>query len=483
MLRFALAPFVFAGALLAQDGPQASVRYTLECHGSGKGAAPAGRPEWRLRVRGEDLDLDQGPVTLVFEHWDDWKELDALYLDVTACDPAVESPLHPGNAMVISRPEDWDGTFEAEFRMIPLQAGSRVQQRWGRLPSWTEDYSLGESRSVFPKIYQDRGEVGGARSVQLVGPDGQPAASGWAGQHEPGQVLDVDPARGNTFLAFGEPERERRDLLHGWLEVLQYGGPPGLAGPVADLSATLASHIGKTLDAAPRDPCVVFVHGLGQGGMAADPGLIVGYGKDMPQGYVHSPYYRHHVAHEFYHQWLGIRIGADESIAWFHEGFTEYLSLWHLAAAGLVEPTWFAERIAELGQEALERSTWGEIPFAAPDVRWRDGDGPKETQAYKGGAMLAFAMDVELRRLGRSDLSALIRDLLAGESSAVDIERLKAWAGAQGLAGFWAKHVAGTERFEIAELLVAAGFRRRANDERWEDVETTAFLEAGRRQK
>ncbi len=476
MMRIALALLALAGSSFAQNGPQAAVRYTLELHSPGESALLIHRPEWRLRVQGERLDLDQGPAALVFEHWDDWKALDALYLDVIDCEPAVESALHPGNALVVSRPEGWDGSFDVEFRMIPLQAGSRVQQQWARLPSWTDGYSLGESRSVFPKVYQDRGEIHGTRSVQLVGPDGQPTASGWAGLHDPSQVLAIDPTRGNTFLAFGEPARERRDLLHGWLEILQYGGPPGVAGPVADLTATLASHIGKTLDATPPNPCIVFVHGAGQGGMAADPGLLVGYDRKMPEGYVHSPYYRHLVAHEFYHQWLGVRVRADESIAWFHEGFTEYLSLWHLVATGLVEPAWFANRIEELGKEARDRSTWGEIPFAAPGVQWRDGDGPRETQAYKGGAMLAFAMDVELRRRGRSDLSALVRDLLAAESGPVTLESLEAWARDQGLGTFWTKHVSGTERLEIAALLATAGFRRSASGERWEALETTAFL-------
>lgn len=474
MLRLLPLVLALASGLSAQAIPdvqgasQVEVHYALEFRVLEPAPPWSQRPEWHLRVQGQGLPTDQGPVCLVFEHWDDWKELDALYIDVLETAPSVGAPLHPGNALVLSQPAGWDGSFEVVFRMTPLLAGSRVQQRHGRLPFWTPSYSLGESRSVFPKVYLDRGEIGGARSVKLEGPSETPAASGWAGQHGSGQVLRLDPTRGNTFLAFGRPHaRAQRDLGSGALEVLQYGGREAVADPVADLCEALARHITSTLGDAPVDPSVVFVSDLGGGGMAADPGLIVGYSPDLPAGYVQSPYLRHHVAHEFYHQWLGIRIRADEAIAWFHEGFTDYLSLWHLAAAGLVTADWFAERVFELGEEAATRSTWGEIAFAQPGTAWRDGDGPRETQAYKGGAMLAFAMDVELRRQGRPGLPELIRDSLAMDAPHASLEQLESWSRNHGLGEFWENHVAGLQRVDVAALLVEAGFLRPEGGRPW----------------
>lgn len=75
-----------------------------------------------------------------------------------------------------------------------------------------------------------------------------------------------------------------------------------------------------------------------------------------------------------------------------------------MAASGLASREWFAERIATLHAEARGSAACGQVRFGDPDVGWRDHDGPRETLGYRGGALLAFQADVELRRQGRPGL-------------------------------------------------------------------------------
>jgi len=71
---------------------------------------------------------------------------------------------------------------------------------------------------------------------------------------------------------------------------------------------------------------------------------------------------------------------------------------WHVAASSLASREGFAERIAIMDAAARGSAVYGQVAFGDPDVGWRDHDGPRETLGYRGGALLAFHADVELRR-------------------------------------------------------------------------------------
>jgi len=457
------------------------IHYTLEfAPGGGHGLPLERRPEWLLRVSGTDLPVAEGAVTLVFDSWGDWREVDSLFLDVRSCRPAVDADLFPGNALVLQQPEDWDGSFEARFAIHPIRAGSEAQRRWGMLPTWSPSYSFGQTRNVFPKVYQDHGPTGGTRTVELRAPAGCPLASGWSGAQEKGRIeLELDPTEGNGFIAFGEPLASfDRRLSSGRLQVVQYGKAHLVAETVGEVVSRLAEGIGRATGHPPPDPLVVFVTDVGGGGMGADFGLVLGFTAQTPEWQAESPYYHHFVAHELFHWWLGSRIRGSEAITWFHEGFTEYFSLWHLAASGVITREWFAERILELGEEALNRSSWGQVAFADPEVNWRDGDGPNETMAYKGGAMLAFALDVELRARGEAGALLLIRDLLDEGDEPVSLARLGEWFEDHDLGELWEEYVADTNTLEIGELLQRIGYELEADREERRFTASGAELDA-----
>lgn len=402
------------------------------------------RPTWKLTMRGEGFDPADGAICLVMSSWGDWMEIDSLYLDLTHAQPAVEAAMFPGNAVVLHAPEGWDGSFEASFTLHPLLAGSTANRRYGMLPRWSPSYSFGQTRNVFPSVYQDAGKVDTDTEVTIRAPRGVPISTGWQGLTTDAQTLDLDPTEGNGFLAFGEPfSYERRTLAHGRLEVLQYGQAQKVTTQVADLVGKLAGSMADALSA-PSDPLIVYLSDVGGGGMGTDFGLVLGYEASTPDWQIDSPYYHHFVAHELFHHWLGSQVGGSESFTWFHEGFTEYFSLWHLASTEAIAPEWFWERLRELGDEAVERSSWGEVPFAGQEVNWRDGDGPNEVMAYKGGAMLAYMMDVRLRELGRPGALQMLRDFLEEDRGSVGLSELEDWWRAHELGELWDEFVADT---------------------------------------
>jgi len=456
------------------------VHYTLELVPGGEPGFPlTRRPEWRLRVSGTGLPVAGGAVTLVFDSWGDWREIDSLYLDVQRCEPAVDADLFPGNALVLERPEDWDGSFEVQFAIHPIRAGSRAQERWGMLPTWSPSYSFGQTRNVFPKVYQDHGPAGGVRSVELLPPTGGSVASGWGGPTRSGQKLELDPTEGNGFIGFGNPLAEAAyELPSGRLQVVQYGKAHVVAGTIGEILRRLVVDMGRAAGQEPPDPMVVFVTDIGGGGMGADFGLVLGFTADTPDWQAESPYYHHFVAHELFHWWLGSAIRGSEAITWFHEGFTEYFSVWHLAASGVITREWFAERILELGEEALNESSWGEVAFADPAVSWRDGDGPNEVMAYKGGAMLAFALDVELRDRGEPGALLLIRELLDRDVEQVSLSLLREWFEDHDLEEFWAEYVEGTDTLEVVERLERIGYEVEEEQERVRFIDPGEELDA-----
>jgi predicted metalloprotease with PDZ domain len=148
-------------------------------------------------------------------------------------------------------------------------------------------------------------------------------------------------------------------------------------------------------------------------------------------------------AHELFHIWLGgfIAPPEDESLVWCHEGFTQYLAMWHAVAAGLDEPDGFAERALSPEAEARSSRTFGRVAFADPSVCWRDGNGPDETLGYKGGATLALLADVERRRAGRAGLKELVAELLRA-GGPLSLAAIHDRMEALGLAEFYGRFVA-----------------------------------------
>lgn len=102
---------------------------------------------------------------------------------------------------------------------------------------------------------------------------------------------------------------------------------------------------------------------------------------------------------------------------------------------------------------------FGHLAFADPAVRWRDDNGPNETLGYRGGALLAFLADVELRRQDRSGLMQILADLLQAGDRPLTLPAIREWMRSPGLAEFYESYVAKpAELPEVEPVLREIGF-------------------------
>lgn len=423
--------------------------YRLESDGAG---------EWRVTVSGQGFDPAGGSISLDLDGWGEWREVDSLYFQLIAVEPAPDAlpptQLPPFELKSLT-PE---GGFRVQYTLRPTRLGSRAHGQHGLLPFRAPTYEMGQSRNVFLSVRQGSDPAPPA-TVELAPPEGVGSFSGWAGASAGAQKAAVDPSAWNGIFAFGQTRASRTyGLPTAPILVWQFGAAKDLTETVGLNVETLAAAMAEALQWPAPNPLHVFITDAGDGGMASEQGFIVNYRAATPDFHQFSPYFAQSVAHELFHNWLGIALPGREDIAWFHEGFTDYLALWFMAANGVCQRTWLADRLLELESAALTESALGQVAFADPSVAWRDGDGPLERMAYQGGALLAFRLDVELRAAGKPGLLALIADFLR-EGGPPSRERIRAWIEAQGLGGFYDKYLAGTALPETAQALELAGFR------------------------
>jgi hypothetical protein len=444
-------------ALAAPLAGQTTVHTTITFEPGADGRAPV----WDVRVEAEEL---EGDVRVQLEDWGEWSVVDALYVEWVSCAPPFAQDPPRGEVHAL---RDRERELSLHYRLHPTRIGSVAQERFALLPTWSPTYSFGFASNSVVELIVDGAPIEAQRTIELRAPEDLEIVSGFGEPSRGSQVTELDAPLGNALIAFGMPsaraEGEREGIR---VEVVQFGAGHDATESVLDTILGIAPAIERTTRRAARHPVRVLITDNHGGGTATDHGLRVGYTADTPEWQRDSYYFHQHVAHEFFHEWLGIHlVPADDSLVWFFEGFTDYCALWHVAATGRVTRDWFAERIGELEREARTRSALGSVAFADPGVRWRDGDGPHEVMAYKGGAALAFALDAELFASEKGRVTDLVADLCARESRSYSRDDLRAWFEARGLTEFWTRHVAGKHLPALGVDLARVGFDVRAAPE------------------
>lgn len=432
--------------------------------GSSGGAAVAYRlqydprataPLWRVELEAHGL---AGASELVLElaDWGEWLRLDDYYWRGVETDP----PLARGerrNELVLRPSEGWDGTLRVSYELPVVELASRARESFGLLPFRAASYTLGYSDNTLAGLSGEGLPEGLERTVEIVGPEGWTIASGYAPPARGRLRARLEPGFGNTAIAIGRPVDEARAAVGDVaVHVVQLGGPAGRAEPLAQLAGRYLRACTRSLGAPPPRPITLIASEPGFGGTRLDGAIVVG----CPSGFdpEQDAYTLHFLAHELFHDWLGgtLESAEGERMAWFWEGFTEYLSLWHLAREGIVSRAWFATRLLDYPADLAGNEHWGALAFADPSVDWRDP--AIEPLAYQGSALLAFALDVELRRRGRTGLCELLRALLARDGGRYTLESIRSWLVDEGLEDFWAASFAGARRIDPVPDLVAVGF-------------------------
>jgi predicted metalloprotease with PDZ domain len=440
-----------ARAEAVQPAQQPLVRYTLEYRPHDGGSSFA----VQLHTDCDPLARDVGLYLL---DWGEWAEVDSLYLRGFRSDPPARRHPDSPERWIIDVPEGWDGSLDVSYTIPLIDLDSHAAQRHGLLPwevrrAGAPPYAAATSRNTLMLVTVG-GEIVAPVEVTLAAPPEYTVASGWGGVSGATQTCTADLTEESPLLFGVSPKHAARDAAGVPCEVVQLSAGPDVTGQLLDQAASLADAYARSTGLPLERPLRVFVTDKG-GGQRVDRGLWMQAASD---GWESSPYYKHLMAHELFHDWLGgMAKPADESTVWFLEGFTDYLSLWHMVATGQASPEWFAQRIGELNEEARASAAYGQAAFGDPSVSWRDWDGPNETLAYKGGAVLAFALDAELRSAGGPRLPIMIADLArAGEPYTLD--SIRQWLEAHGMAEFYAAHIAAPGLPDWRPLVESAGF-------------------------
>ena len=479
--------------------------------------AAAGAP-WLVDVEVTGASPDDGPLRFALDDFGGWQDLASPYLALLSADPAPHVVDLAAGVFETDVPRAGDGSVRLAYRVTTLPMHSDLQRANGLLPASGPAYAFGWSTNVLVQVSDDHGPVQGRRTLELRAPPGVPIVTGWSGRSEGAQRVELAVEPGNGPIAFGTPrfaarsgagdardggegragagDRGSSDARNFAVEVFQFGEGGELADVVADVLVRAAPALGRLFGQPARQPYRAFVSDHSGGGMGSHHGLWIAHTADESPERRDSPWLAAFVLHEHIHDWLGISVGDEhESLTWFMEGFTEYLSLWAAAATGLVPRVYFATRLLELEQIARTDSALGEVRFGDPSVRWRDGDGRVERLAYTGAPLLALLIDLDLRGLADADmpgeagaggrvaspvvdrrgasradpggprsadnrggLPALVRALLADGPRRIDLAELRRTFEALGLGSRWAASIDGTELPDTRTLLERAGF-------------------------
>ncbi|MBK7404065.1 MAG: hypothetical protein IPJ41_05400 [Phycisphaerales bacterium] len=418
-------------------------------------------PALRITLHAEGLAPVDGAWSLVLDGWGNWPEMEGDYVRVVSASPALGErrvtlfPVEPG--------PDWDGRLDVSFTVPLLPIGTGMQQRYSVLPASDGVSAIAAIANTIPFLAHGGEPVEGRRDIRIEGPEGSEVFTGWAGGGADAAGSALPPIGENAVYAIGRPvEVLRADAGATPIEVYQFSPGAGACARVLDVTRAFVERMSMELGHAPPEPVRVCISPTTGGGFLTDHGLVVGFPPGTPEWQLDSPYFRHLVCHELCHIWIGrlLREADAESTVWFKEGFTDYLSLWGAAASGVVSREWFVTRLLELEAGARE-SSLGKVAFADPSVEWRDGDGPNETMAYKGGAVLAFALDAELRRAGTPGLPQLLREMLERGGGMYTTESIRGLLRARGLEVFERRFVGGTEAPDVRRALLSLRYAER----------------------
>ncbi len=431
--------------------PEAAVTYKIVQHGKED-------PVWKVTITGSGFNGLGKPVRLHLENWGEWQDEDGYYLRELTTTPAIKRD--PGKAadFSIEAPTNWNGSFEVRYTIPLVRVGSAVHKRHGILPCWNEHAAC--AFSINTLMHVDAGGRPVRRTAHIVPPEGLVVASGWGGitQGEQRAVIEGPTYEmDNAPILIGKPTGQHIEKQDGLLyEAAQFGSGHNRSADALHVAKAVmplyARHSGYTSG----QPVRVFLFEGTPGATNSRTAFVASYN---PAQETLTPTFKHFLAHELFHRWLGTHdfVRGNEAITWFHEGFTDYLSLWHCAASGVVGRDYFASRMAAIDAEARRSPAYGKISFAQEGVGWRAG--ANEQYSYRGGAVLAFLMDVELRKQGRPGVMQLIADLGARRvPDPVRLGDIQAWMQRNGLGDVEKSWLEGKELPPLEPSLAYVGF-------------------------
>jgi hypothetical protein len=417
---------------------------------------PAVDPErWTVELSATGLDRAHGLV-LELANWGEWLRLGDDFLRGLTADPPLRRR-ESRNVFDVQAPEDWDGRLWVRYELPLLPLGSKARESFGLLPYRAPSYCLGFAANTLAVLQWDDMPQEVGRWIEIAVPDDWTIATGYAAPVVGLLRARIPAGFENTVIAFGRPLAEAHASTGGTpLHVVQFGGEEARAAPLADFARAYLDACTRSLGVPPERPITLVVTEPGHGGTRTDGAIALGCPARIEAA---DPYTLHFLAHELFHDWLGGQLESKqgERLAWFWEGFTEYLSLWHLARGGWITRDWFAERVLDWERAALGCERWGSAAFADLEVDWRDPG--VEPLAYNASALVALELDARLRAAGSPGLPALLAVLLSRDGGRYDLGSIRSWLVEQGLEDLWKERFERAGRWDPRPTLVAIGYR------------------------
>jgi hypothetical protein len=434
-------------------GGRATLAYTIRYH---QETSPA---TLSVQLDAAGLPASNGPLVVRLPNWGEWTSASYAYLRALRVDGRALTNDSTGVSPV-PRELLADGRLTISYDLVVQPLGAPEQASRPLLPYRTDTYAFAFVTNTLVRITADGAPIDAGVTVRVDAAPDQQVFTGWNG-FSVGTQTAAAPATlttGNGILAIGRSFERFASTIDGTpLEVVQAAPGPDATMAVVEAARAVMTSATRATGRGPWGPVRIFIEAARGSGTHTDFGLVFSRSPagvpllPLPEGFTEL------LAHELLHDWLGSHLVGDVSVVWFTEGFTDYLANWHGTAAGLFTRDRFADRILSFEREARNWSSLGRIAFAQPDVNWRDGDGPHERMAYKGGALLAFVLDVELRRRGQS-VSAIIRELLASGSREYALADIRNAMIKLGLSDLYERAIAGTQVPEARALLLDMGF-------------------------
>ena len=419
-------------------------------------AGDAGTLTVSLRARA--LDPASTAIVVELSNWGEWTAAREPYVRGLQIDGTAFS-FDSAGRVPVPQTLAADGELVVTYQLTVREAGSAEHLERRLLPYRDSAHIFGFTTNTLAALRVGGRLIQRPAIISIEAAPDQAVFSGWGG-HAIGQQTargSAELLEENGVFAIGRMVGLTTRSVNGVpVEVAQFAAGPDVTAEIAGYVDSLVAAMSRTTGRGPRGPVRIILEPQRAegvfGGTHTNEGTVV----NLPA----EPFSlaaKWTLAHEVFHDWLGSHLLPDESVTWFNEGFTDYIALWHAAAIGLVSPAQFADRMFDIERQARASTSLGRVRFADAGTKWRDGDGANETMAYRGGALLAFFTDIQLRQRGET-VTGLIRELLSRPQREYGLDDIRTAMTRLGVPDVYSQSIDGTYVPIVRPLLIAAGF-------------------------
>lgn len=171
----------------------------------------------------------------------------------------------------------------------------------------------------------------------------------------------------------------------------------------------------------------------------------------------------HGIIHEAFHLWNGISIDGDHSVEWFTEGVTDYMTVLHLSKTELISPMVSLKKLENSSRKyILARMVQKNTSSLSAAGKQK---AKNRMLIYGGGAMVAFALDVEIRQATSNKVGTedVLKSLFAEYANTdqlltndIILKKINALSG-EDFSDFFERYILGNQMLDMKPYFNAAG--------------------------